>query len=375
VSGRVTVRDLCRPSSENIVVRSFVYLALKRLIELVLLCFRSNDAKEVEILVLRHELDILRRQQPRPRLEPRDRAWLSLLSRLLPRERWSAFLVKPETLLGWHRQMVRRHWTYPNTAVGRPPVADDIQALIVRLAVENARWGYQRIKGELAGLGYYVSASSIRRVLRANGISPAPRRVATTWSSFIRQQASGIVACDFFTVDSVWLTRYYVLFFIEIESRRVHLCGITTNPTGAWATQQARNLATDLEEAGRVVRHVIRDRDAKFTRPFDDVWRSIGAQVIRTPVRAPNANAFAERWVGTARRECLDHLLIVGPRHLARVLDGYVQHYNMHRPHRSLGLLPPEPRSWRPGRAASPSEHVRRRDVLGGLIHEYDLVA
>jgi len=341
----------------------------------VLLCLRSSDAKEVEILVLRHELQILRRQQPRPRLEPRDRAWLSLLSRLLPRRRWSVFLVRPETLLGWHRRMVRRHWTYPNPARGRPPVADDIQILIVRLATENPRWGYQRIKGELAGLGYQVSASSVRRVLRTHRIHPAPRRVSTTWSSFIRQQASGIVACDFFSVDSVWLTRYYILFFIEIESRRVQLCGITTNPTGEWVTQQARNLVADLEDARHVVRYLVRDRDAKFTGPFDDMWRSIGAQVIRTPVRAPNANAFAERWVGTVRRECLDHLLIVGPRHLARVLEVYVEHYNAHRPHRSLSLLPPEPRSRPPGRVLPSPEDLCRRDVLGGLIHEYDLLA
>jgi len=252
-------------------VRSLVYLALKRLIELVLLCFRSSDAKEVEILVLRHELDILRRQQPRPRMEPRDRAWLSLLSRLLPRERWSAFFVRPETLLGWHRRMVRRHWTYPNTASGRPPVADDIQALIVRLAVENPRWGYQRIKGGLAGLGYYLSASSVRRVQRAHGIDPAPHLASTTWSSFIRLQAAGIVACDFFTVDSVWLARYSILFFIEVESRRVHLCGITTHPTGPWVTQQARNVAAELEEAGRFFAHLIRDVSCTFptssTRP------------------------------------------------------------------------------------------------------------
>jgi putative transposase len=357
------------------VVWSFVYLAWKHTIELVVLCFRSSDAKEAEILVLRHELDILRRQQPHPRLEPADRAWLSLLSRLLPRQRWSVFLVTPETLLGWHRRMVRRHWTYPNTAKGRPPVADDVQAVIVRLAVENRRWGYQRIKGELAGLGYQVSASSVRRVLRAHGIDPAPRRAATTWSSFIRQQASGIVACDFFTVDSVWLTRYYILFFIEIESRRVHLCGITTNPTGTWVTQQARNLVAALDDAGLVARHLIRDRDTKFTRPFDEVWRSIGARVIRTPVRAPNANAFAERWVGAVRGECLDHLLIVGPRHLARVLDAYVEHYNTHRPHRSLGLRPPERRSVHAEPALQTLGHVSRREVLGGVIHEYHLVA
>jgi putative transposase len=165
------------------------------------------------------------------------------------------------------------------------------------------------------------------------------------------------------------------LFFIEIESRRVHLCGITTNPTGQWVTQQARNLAAELEEAERVVAHLIRDRDAKFTRAFDDVWRSIGAQVIRPPVRAPNANAFAARWVGTVRRECLDHLLIVGPRHLARVLDAYVAHYNAHRPHRSLSLLPPQPQARLPETVPPRSQHIGRRDVLGGLIHEYHLVA
>jgi hypothetical protein len=187
--------------------------------------------------------------------------------------------------------MVRRHWTDPNTAMGRPPVADEIQALIVRLATENPRWGYQRIKGELAGPDYQASASSVRRVLRAHGVGPAPRRASTTWSAFIGQQASAIVACDFFTVDSVWLTRYHVLFFIEVEARRVHLLGTTTNPTGEWVTQQAGHLASNLDEAGRVVAHVIRDREAKFTRSFDEVWRSVGAEVIRTPVRAPNANA------------------------------------------------------------------------------------
>jgi transposase len=281
--------------SPVVVIWSFVYLAVRRIVELLLLCLRSCDAKELEILVLRHELEIFRRQHPRPRLEPKDRALLAALSRLLPRRRWSVFVVTPATLLGWHRRMVRRHWTYPNTAKGRPPVPAEVQALIVRLAVENPCWGYQRIRGELGGLGYRVSASSIRRVLRANGIDPAPRRESTTWRSFLRQQAAGIVACDFFSVDTVWLTRYYVLFFIELETRRVHLCGITTNPTGGWVTQQARNLAMSFDERGRVLRHLIRDRDTKFTRSFDDVWRSIGAQVVRTPARAPNANAFAER--------------------------------------------------------------------------------
>ncbi len=207
------------------------------------------------------------------------------------------FIVTPATLLGWHRRMVRRHWTYPNTPKGRPPVPAQVQALIVRLATENPRWGYERIKGELAGLGYRVSASSIRRVLRANGIDPRSAPGLHDVAVVLAQQAAGIVACDFFSVDTVWLTRYYVLFFIEVQTRRVHLCGITTTPMGGWVTQQARNLAVSFDERKRVVRHLIRDRDAKFTRSFDDVWRSIGARVVRTPVRAPNANAYAERWL------------------------------------------------------------------------------
>jgi transposase InsO family protein len=357
------------------VVWSLVYLAVRRVMELLLWCFRSDDAKEAEILVLRHEVEVLRRQHPRAHLEAKDRAFLAALSRVLPRRRWSAFVVGPATLLRWHRRLAARRWTYPHTARGRPPITGEVQALIVRLATENPRWGYQRVKGELAGLGVRVSASSVRRVLRAHGLDPAPRRQATTWRSFLRQEAAGTVACDFFTVDTVWLTRYYVLFVIELETRRAQLAGVTTNPTGAWATQQARNLAAVIEERAFTVRHLTRDRDAKFSGPFYEVWRSIGARVVRTPVRAPNANAYAERWVGTVRRECLDHLLIVGPRHLARVLDAYVEHYNGHRPHRALRLLPPEPRDdpdeGRPGAC----DRVARRDVVGGLIHEYGLVA
>jgi putative transposase len=357
------------------VVWSFVYLALRRSLELVLLCFRSAEAKEIEILLLRHELAVLRRQHPQPRLQPTDRALLAALSRLLPRARWSVFLVRPETLLRWHRRMVRRRWTYPATCTGRPPLPDDIQQFIVRLARENPRWGYQRILGELLRLGVRVSASSIRRVLRAHGLDPAPRRAQTSWRSFLRQQAAGIVACDFFTVDTVWLRRLHVLFFIELGSRRVHLAGVTDHPTGLWVAQQARNLLVSFGDQAAGWRFLIRDRDAKFTRAFDDVWRSTGTGIIRTPVQAPNANAVAERWVGTVRRECLDQLLLVGRQQLVRVLQTYIEHYNRRRPHRSLAHATPVPSERTEARGAPDVGRLRRRDVLGGLIHEYEYAA
>jgi putative transposase len=249
-----------------------------RVLELMVLCWRSADAKEVEILVLRHQLAVLRRQHPRPRLQPQDRALLAALSRLLPRRRWSIFVVTPQTLLGWHRRMVRRHWTYPTLPRGRPSVPQQVKTLIVRLASENPRWGYQRIRGELLRLGCRVSASSIARVLRANGLQPAPRRAAAspTWRAFLRQQAAGILACDFLTVDTVFLQRLYVLFFIQLQTRRVQLAGVTTHPTGAWVAQEARNLLATLDGDTTTVRFLIRDRDSKFTHVFDDSWRAVG---------------------------------------------------------------------------------------------------
>jgi putative transposase len=358
------------------VVWSFVYLALRRVLELVLLCFRSAQAKEIEILVLRHGLAVRRREHPRPRLQPTDRALLAALSRLLPRARWSMFLVRPETLLRWHRRMVARRWTYPTTSNGRPAIADEAQQLIVvRLAHENPRWGYQRIHGELLRLGVRVSASSIRRILRAHGLDPAPGRAATSWRSFLRQQAAGLLACDFFTVDTVFLQRVYVLFVIELGSRRVHVAGVTAHPTGWWVAQQARNLVAVLDDQATTFKFLIRDRDTKFSRAFDDVWRSTGIEIIRAPVQAPNANAVAERWVGSVRRECLDQLLIVGCRQLVGVLGVYVEHYNRHRPHRSLGHMAPVPSVLAEPRSGPILGGLRRRDLLGGLIHEYEPAA
>jgi putative transposase len=200
--------------------------------------------------VLRHQLNVLRRQVPRPRLEPTDRALLAAISRVLPRSRWSCFLVKPETLLRWHRRMVAGSWTFPRRGHGRPPLDDDFQQLIVRLAQENPRWGYQRIQGELLRLGVQISAIAIRTTLRRHRLDPAPRPASTTWRAFLRQQAAGILACDFFTVDTIWLRRLYVLFFIELDTRRVHLAGVTATPTGSWVIQQARNVLLALEEQG-----------------------------------------------------------------------------------------------------------------------------
>jgi putative transposase len=367
---------VCSSSSAEVgVVWSFVYMALRRSLELVLLCFRAAEAKEIEILVLRHELAVLRRQHPRPRLQPKDRALLAALSRLLPRARWSVFLVRPETLLRWHRNMVRKRWTYRTTRNGRPAISDEVQRLVVRLARENPRWGYQRIYGELLRLGVRVSASSIRRVLRAHGLDPAPRPAGTSWRSFLRQQATGILACDFFTVDTVFLRRVYVLFVIELGSRRVHLAGVTAHPTGWWVAQQARNLVAVLDDQATAFKFLIRDRDAKFSRAFDDVWRSTGAEIILTPMQAPNANAVAERWVGTVRRECLDRLLIVGRQQLVCVLRTYIEHYNRHRPHRSLGHMAPVPSALADPRSGPVLGGLRRRDLLGGLIHEYEPAA
>jgi transposase InsO family protein len=300
----------------------------------------SMDDRDVELLVLSHQVRVLRRQVKRPCLRRSDRLILAAASRRLPRPRWSSFIVKPETLLRWHRELVRHKWTFRRKHRGGRPGLDALTtALIVHLARENPRWGYQRIRGELLKLDVRVSASTIRTVLLRHGLGPAPRRSGPTWSEFLASQAHGILACDFFTVETVVLKTLYVLFFIELSTRRVHLAGVTAHPDSAWVTQQARNLA--IGERLGDVGFLVRDRDAKFSGPFDEVFQSEGIRVIRTPIRAPRANAFAERFVRTVRSECLDHILIFGRRHLERVLRTYVKHYCKERPHRETTLACP----------------------------------
>jgi putative transposase len=241
------------------------------------------------------------------------------------------------------------------------------------MARENPRWGCVRIAGELRKLGIRVGATTIRTLLRRRGLGPAPRRSGPTWTQFLRAQAEVIVACDFFTVETIRLQTLYVLFFIEVSTRRVIVAGVTTRPCSAWVTQQARNVAMDLEDRGRSVKFLLRDHDAKFTGRFDEVFCSDGTEVLRTPIRAPKANAYAERWVQTVRSECLDWTLVVGRRHLLRVLRAYVRHYNQQRPHRGLALAVPEPQEQR-WTLLSPGK-VGRRGLLGGLIHEYHAAA
>jgi transposase InsO family protein len=352
---------------------SFVYLVACRLFALLVLRCRSSGSKEVEILVLRHELSVLRRQAKPPQLRQADRILLAALSRVLPRRFWSVFFVSPRTLLRWHQRLVARRWTYPSGLTGRPAVGNEIEELVVRFARENSSWGYKRIVGELLSLGFAVSPSSVGAILIRRGLPPAPERDRLSWRRFLRQQAASLLACDFLTVETVRLTRLYLLFFVSLERRRVEFFASTTNPDGRWAAQQARNLMMQLGEGGRRFRFLLHDRDSKFCPDFDAVCRSEGIRIVRTPVRAPNANASAERWVGTLRRECLDRILILNRRHLDHVLRVYVDHYNRHRPHRSLSLEPPEERSAAPVR--TPPPRIDRRRLLGGLINEYQAAA
>jgi len=350
-----------------------LYLIFVRLRGWLVLLGRSSAFKDAELLVLRHEVAVLRRTNPRPRLDWADRAVMAALIRYLPGKLRAHRLITPGTVLRWHRRLVTRKWTYPHGA-GRPPVSAAIAALIGRLAAENRSWGYQRIQGELLKLGHRVSASMIRRVLRALKIPPAPKRhTDATWRQFLRAQATTVLATDFFHVDcTVTLQRLYVLFVMEIGSRYVHILGVTANPDGPWTTQQIRNLLMDLGNRATDFRFLVRDRAGQFTASSDAVLAGAGIEVVKIPPRSPRANAYAERFVLTARTEVTDRMLIFGERHLRSVMAEYARHYNGRRPHRALQLRPARPDH---PIADLSRERVKRRPVLGGLLNEYERAA
>ena len=347
-----------------------LYLIFRRLLSLLLLLGRSSASKDVELLVLRHEVMVLRRATPKPRLDWADRAVFAALVRALPKMLRKHRLVTPGTILRWHRRLVAKKWTYPHR-LGRPPVDDTVASLIARMARENHRWGYQRIQGELLKLGHQVGASTIRRVLQRLRISPAPvRDTDTTWRQFLRAQASTMLACDLFHVDCVvTLQRIYVFFVLEVASRSVHLLGMTPKPDGRWTTQQVRNLVMDLGDRVTQFRFLIRDRAGQFTTSFDAVLADVGIRVVRIPPRCPQANCFAERFVRTVRAELTDRILIFNQQHLRVVLAEYVRHYNGRRPHRSRDLHPPQPTH---PVADLSHERITRRPILDGLINEYE---
>jgi len=349
------------------------YLIFWQVLGLILLMGRTSSAKDVELLVLRHEVAVLRRTNPRPRLDWADRAVFAALVARLPRALRGHRLVTPDTILCWHRRLVARRWTYPSRT-GRPPIDDALAALVVRMARENPRWGYLRVQGELLKLGYRIGASTIRRILQRHRIPPAPlRHTDTSWRQFLRTQAASMLAVDFFHVDcALTLRRLYVLFVLEVGERYLHVLGVTGHPNGPWTTQQARNLVMDLGDRAARFRFLVRDRAGQFTASFDAVLAEAGIEVVKIPPRCPRANCFAERVVLTVRSEVTDRMLIFGEQHLRRVLAAYAFHYNARRPHRALGLRPPRPTSPVP---AVVHGRIRRRLILGGLVNEYETAA
>ena len=357
---------------------SVVYLLVRCLLGCLMVLTRHQVSKDAELLVLRHENAVLRRQISRVRYQPGDRLWLAALSRLVPRRRWGqVFTVTPATLLAWHRRLVARKWDYTSRrGPGRPSTAAAIRKLVIRIAIDNPSWGHRRVQGELVKLGHPIAASTVWQILHTAGIDPAPRRSGPTWKQFLTAQACGVLAADFVHVDTVLLRRIYALIVIEHGTRRVRLAGITAHPDGEWTTQAARNLLMDLGRRATSVKFLIRDRAGQYTSSFDAVFTAEGIRILVSPPQAPRANAICERIIGTLRRELLDQVLIVNEHHLRRALTEYLRHYNAARPHRSLGQLTPAQAETQPPQSINLAEHrIHRRQVLGGLTHEYYVAA
>src|ERR1039457_3092268 len=356
----------------------FAFLIITRVTTWLRLSRREEAWQTAEILILRHQLAVLQRGQPRcSELTWADRALLATLLSVIPRARRHGLwlLVTPDTILRWHRDIVRRRWAARSmrAKIGRPTTRSHIKALVLRLARENPEWGYRRIHGELAGLGVQVAASTVWEILKDAGIGPAPRRTGPTWSQFLRSQADAILACDFFTADLLNGTQAYVLAVIEHVTRRIRILGITLHPTSEWTTQQARNLLMDLGKQAHQIKFMIRDRGSNYTAAFDAVLADAGIRTVLCNVQTPRMNAIAERWIGGCRRELLDRTLIWNENHLRRILREYETHHNQHRPHRSLDSAAPlKPL---PAPVDREQHRVRRHPRVGGMINEYRLVA
>ena len=354
-----------------------VHLVLTFFLDLIQTLIRSDQDQAVDILLLRQQLRIaLRQAPPAPRLSRWEKVTLAALGARCRDLADALVLVQPATVLRWHREIVRRKWTQGNTPKrGRPPTPAAAVEIIVRFARENRAWGYGKLQGELLKVGHRVSRATIKRVLRQHRLGPAPRRGSTTWRAFVAQHRDQLLACDFLTVDTLFLQRLYVLFFIELGSRRLYIAGCTAHPAAAWVTQQARNLCWRLQDnENQPLRFLIRDRDGKFPVSFDTVFASEGLAAVKTPPRTPNANAVAERVVRSLRAECLDRVLIVNQAHLRSVLAEYVAYYNHRRPHQGRDQAPPVPSTAAPTLPAAPAQ-IRCRPVLGGLINDYDVAA
>ena len=356
----------------------FVFLLITRTASWLRLSQRREIWLIAEILILRHQLAVLQRRQPRrPNLNWADWALLATLLGVIPKARRQGLrlLVTPDTILRWHRDIVRRRWAGKSMRgkTGRPTTRRKIRALVLRLARENPGWGYRRIHGELAGLGLKVAASTVWEILKKAGIDPAPRRSGPTWSQFLRSQAEAILACDFFTAGLLDGTQAYVLAVIEHATRRIRILGVTLQPTGEWTAQHARNLMMDLGEQAHRVKFMIRDRGSNYTAAFDAVLAAAGIRTVLCNVRTPRMNAIAERWIGGCRRELLDRALIWNQGHLRRVLRQYETHHNQHWPHRSLDAAAPLKPLPQP--VILEQHRVRRQTRAGGTINEYRLVA
>jgi putative transposase len=351
-------------------------MALTSLFTLMRLLPMSDADKDIEILTLRHQIAVLQRQISKPRLTRADRALLAALLHRLPRPRLRQLhlIVSPDTISRRHRDLVRRRHAHASRRKdpGRPRTRRAICSLVRRLARENPSWGYRRVHGELATLGITVAASTVWEIFKQHGIEPAPERDRQTWAGFLRSQAHAILACDFFTTTALNGGTYYVFAVIEHASRRLRVLGVTAHPTADWTTQIARNLVMDLQDAGTMVKYLIRDRDSKYARAFDAVFRSEGIGIVTTGIRVPRMNSIMERWVQTCRYELLDRTLIWNQAHLLHALREFESYYNQHRHHRTLHGAPLRPA---PEPLTEPHRldqlNIRRQDRLGGILHEY----